>query len=84
MFAAQMKIIKTISTVKSHIMGKTDNIKKNFNILTIKHLKHQKNKIEDKESSNSYEIEAVEFLDHINFDNGDFDENAIDYIAECI
>ena len=29
-------------------------------------------------------MEAVEFLDHINVDNGDFDDNAIDYIAESI
>ena len=27
-------------------------------------------------------MEAVEFLDHINFANGDFDDNAIDYISE--
>ena len=37
----------------------------------------KKTKIVDKESSNSYEMEAVEYLDHINFDNGDFDDNAI-------
>ena len=47
-------------------------------------MKHQKNTIEDKESSSSYEMEAIEFLDHINFDNGDFDDNVIDYIAEII
>ena len=29
-------------------------------------------------------MEAVEFLDHINVDNGDFDDNAIDYIVESI
>ena len=29
-------------------------------------------------------MEAVEFLDHINFDNGNFDDNAIDYIVESI
>ena len=27
-------------------------------------------------------MEAVEFLYHINFDNGDFDDNAIDYVSE--
>ena len=54
-------------------------------ILLIKRTKIKKIKkrqIEDKESSNSYEMEAVEFLDHINVDNGDFDDNAIDYISE--
>ena len=44
----------------------------------------KKTKIVDKESSNSYEMEAVEFLDHIHFDNGDFDDTAINYIAESI
>ena len=29
-------------------------------------------------------MEAVEFLDHVHFDNGDFDDNAIDYIEESI
>ena len=43
-----------------------------------------KKQIEDKESLNSYETETVEFLDHINFDNDDFDDNAIDYMAESI
>ena len=42
------------------------------------------NQLELKKSSNYHDIEAVEFLDHINFDNGDFDDNVIDYIAEII
>ena len=29
-------------------------------------------------------MEAVEFLDHINFDDGDFDYNAIDNKPESI
>ena len=29
-------------------------------------------------------MEAVECLDHINFDNGDFDDNVIDNIEEYI
>ena len=29
-------------------------------------------------------METVEFLDHVNFDNGDFDDNAINYIAQSI
>ena len=29
-------------------------------------------------------MKGVELLDHINFDNGHFDDNAIDYIEESI
>ena len=58
--------------------------KYNFTDQTNKNQKDEKRQIEDKETSNSYETEAVEFLDHINVDNGDFDDNAIDYIAEFI
>ena len=29
-------------------------------------------------------MDAVEFLEHIHFDNGDFDDNEIEYIEECI
>ena len=40
--------------------------------------------IEDKTVSHSYDIEAVEFLDHINFDTPDFEDDEIDYIEETI
>ena len=63
-------------------MKKEKNIKNFFNSPTIKKLKPQNNQMEDKEISNSYDIDAVEFLDHIKFDNSDFDDNAIDYIEE--
>ena len=36
--------------------------------------------IEDKTVSHYYDIEAVEFLDHINFDTPDFEDDEIDYI----
>ena len=44
----------------------------------------QINQSELKKSSDYHDIEAVEFLDHIHFDNGDFDDNTIDYIEESI
>ena len=40
--------------------------------------------IEDNTVSHSYDMEAVEFLDHINFDTPDFDDDEIDYIEESI
>ena len=72
---------KTIRTVKTRTKEKTNNITKSLVTAPIIRKLMQ---IEDKESSNCYEMEAVEFLDHINFDNGNFDDNAIDYIVESI
>ena len=72
---------KTIRTVKSRTKEKTNNITKSLVTAPIIRKLMQ---IEDKESSNCYEMEAVEFLDHINFDNGNFDDNAINYIVESI
>ena len=40
--------------------------------------------IEDKKVSHSYAMKAVEFLNHINFDTLDFDDDEIDYIEESI
>ena len=44
----------------------------------------EKLQIKDKKVSHSYDMEAVEFLDHINFDTPDFDDDEIDYIEESI
>ena len=40
--------------------------------------------IEDNTVSHSYDMEAVEFLDHINFDTSDFGDDEIGYIDETI
>ena len=56
-------------------------------ILLMKRSKIQqmkKGQIEDKEISNSCKIKTVEFSDYTNFDNGNFDDNAINYILESI
>ena len=58
--------------------------KYNFTDHTIKNPKDEKRQLEDKDSSHSNDINTVDFLNHVNFDNGDFDDNAIDYIEECI
>ena len=52
--------------------------------LTIKNETDGKNQKEDKKSSCSYDIEAVDFLDNINFKNTDFDDNDHNYIEEYI
>lgn len=47
-------------------------------------MKNERNTIQDKESSRSYDIDYVGFLGKLNIDNGDFDDNVIDYIYESI
>ena len=44
----------------------------------------QINQLEVKKRWHYHDIEAVEFLDNINVDNGDLDDDAIDYISEII
>ena len=55
-----------------------------FTVPKIKILIPQINQLEVKKSSDYHDIEAVEFLDHINFDNGDLDDDTIDYLSETI
>ena len=75
-----------IEKQQRHILqGKTNNMGKSlFTVPTIKKIIPQINQLELKKSSNYHDIEAVAFLDHINFDNGDFDDDNIDYISETI
>ena len=40
--------------------------------------------MEDKTLSHSYDMEAVEFLDHINFESPDFNDDEINYIKQAI
>ena len=37
-----------------------------------------------RKNSQFYDMESFEFLDHINFNNGDFDELFFDYIEDYI
>ena len=76
---------KIEKTVEAHTTGKTNNMGKSlFTVPTIKKMIPQINQLELKKSSNYHDIEAVAFLGHINFDNGDFDDDNIDYISETI
>ena len=58
--------------------------KRLFTVPTIKKLIPQINQLEVKKSLHYHDIEAVEFLDYINFDNGDLDDDSIDYLSETI
>ena len=76
---------KIENSVKAHTTGKTNNMEKSlFTVPTIKKLILQINQLEVKKSSDYHDMEAVEFLDHTNFDNGDFDNDVIDYIEGSI
>ena len=55
-----------------------------FDGTSMKNQTDNKVQIEDKIMSHSYDMEAVEFLDHINFDTPDFEDDEIDYIEESI
>ena len=44
----------------------------------------QINQLAVKKRSHYHDIEAVEFLDHINVDSGDLNDDVIDYISEII
>ena len=55
----------------------TDNFKKHdFTVQNIL--------LQDVESSVPYDAEAVEYLDHINFENADFEHNENDYIEQLM
>ena len=55
-----------------------------FTVPMIKKLVPQIDQLEVKKSLDYHDMEDVEFLDQINFDNGDFGDIAIDYISETI
>ena len=74
-----------VNTAKAYTTGENNNIKKSlFTVPTIKTLIPQIDQIEVEKSSDYHDMTAVEFLYHIHFDNGNFDDNLIDYIVECI
>ena len=59
----------------------TDNFKRHDFIVPVsKSLNDQNIQLQDLESSVPYDTEAVKYLDHINFENADFDDNENDYI----
>ena len=53
------------------------NIKKSDFTARNENLRDEKNILQDKETTNSYRIKSEEFLEDINFDNGDLEEKDI-------
>ena len=62
--------------VQNNNTKSTDNIKKHDFIVPVsKKLNDQNIQLQDEESSVPYDAAAVEYLDHINFENADLDDN---------
>ena len=59
-------------------------IQKIFTVPVSKNLSDQNILLQDEECSVPYDEEALEYLDPINFENADFDDNEIDYIEQSI
>ena len=49
-------------------------------ILTIENMKDNEWQLEDNNSSNLHDMATVQFLDQLNFDNSDIDDNAMNCI----
>ena len=78
-FHTNNDIVLTPATPKRH-----HTTKYNVTSISTKNQINEKLQIEDKKDSYSYDMEAVEFLNHINFENIDFDDDEIDYVEESI
>ena len=71
--------------VHNPTVAKNNNTTKyDFDGTSMKNQIDNKVQIEDKTVSHFYDKEALEFLDHINFDTHDFKDDEIDYIEESI
>ena len=66
------------------VTGKSNTTKDDFDGTSIKNKIDNKLQIEDKSVSHSYAMEAVEFLEYINFESPDFDDDETDYIEQSI
>ena len=54
------------------------------NLLLQKKLKGTKRILEDQNNSNSHDLECVEFLDSLNFESIDIDEEYVNYLDQSI
>ena len=71
--------------VQKHTVSKDNDIdKSDSNDPTIKNLKDNKGQLEDNDNLNLHDMATVQFLDQLNFDNGDLDDDEIEYIEELI
>ena len=71
--------------VENHTVPKKNNSdKSDSNDQTIKNLNDNKEHLEDNDNLNLNAMATVQFLDKLNFDNGDLDDDEIDYIEELL
>ena len=71
--------------VENHTVPKNNNSdKSDSNDQTIKNLNDNKGHLEDNDNLNLNAMATVQFLDQLNFDNGDLDDDEIDYIEELL
>ena len=67
--------------VQKDIVSKNINIDRyDSNDLTIENMKDNEWQLEDNNSSNLHDMATVQFLDQLNFDNSDIDDNAMNCI----
>ena len=63
---------------------KNNSDKSDSNDQTIKNLNDNKEHLVDNDNLNLHAMATVQFLDQLNFDNGDLDDDEIDYIEELL
>ena len=74
-----------VAIVQKHTVPKNNNSdKSDSHDPTIKNLKNNKRDLEDNKNLNLHDMATVQFLDELNFDNGDLDDDEMDYIEEFI
>jgi len=74
-----------LAIVQKHTVPKNNNSdKSDSHDPTIKNLKNNKRDLEDNKNLNLHDMATVQFLDELNFDNGDLDDDEMDYIEEFI
>ena len=67
--------------VQKYIVSKNINIDRyDSNDLTIENIKDNEWQLEDNKSSKLHDMATVQFLDQLNFDNSDIDDNAMNCI----
>ena len=67
--------------VQKDIVSKNINIDRyDSNDLTIENMKDNEWQLEDNNSSNLHDMATVQFLEQLNFDNSDIDDNAMNCI----
>ena len=74
-----------VAIVQKHTVSKNNNSdKSDSHDPTIKNLKNNERDLDDNKNLNPHDMATVQFLDELNFNNGDLDDDEMDYIEEFI